>query len=235
MGRSTFAVSIVALAAACASVRPAQMAMDPNLASVAPLTFEGAGFGRTGDFDVGDWRVSFQRSDARTAIFDPIYERREGTLRFTLSGPDVNGALNGDCGARERTLTLGVFSKDVQPMAFACSFTHGNRPIPARLELQAARSNIVLPMQERRGEIALDHVVLSIRSIHAWEGSPLKSELPVGYEFRRDGVLIGAVELNGTPSLRLSPMLPTHERRAAVVAAVATGLLWDPAASSLGR
>jgi hypothetical protein len=46
---------------------------------------------------------------------------------------------------------------------------------------------------------------------------------------------VGAVELNGTPVLRVAPEADASTRRAIVLAALALGILWDPAESDLGR
>lgn len=223
--------------AACASIQPARMALpfDPVAAQTVPVT--GIGGGRSGSFAAGGFTGTFTRSASRLAFFDPLYERRDGRTGFMLSGPGIDGALQVDCRMRERTVTLGVISFEPQPMAYGCDMAHEGRRVPARLEVQAHRRGLggLMMRQERRGEIALDHVVLQIRSVHDLQGSSIQMGTPIGYIFERDGFAVGAVEINGSPIVTYAPQADEATRRAVLVGSLALGLFWDPAESVLGR
>lgn len=224
--------------AGCATIQPARMALAPALsdgAEVVPIV--GVGGNRKGQFAAGNYSGGFHRSDTRLAVFDPLFERRSGFVRFSLAGPEINGMIDADCRVRERTVTLSVLSFEPQPMAYACTFGHEGRILPARLELQAHREGLgsMLMKQERRGEIAFDRLVLGIRSVHALQGSPIRTSTPVGYVFERDGITVGAVERNGGPVIRFAASADAPTRRAVLLAGIALGLVWDPAESPLGR
>lgn len=224
--------------AACASMQPARMAMPPALSTGAEaLSINGITGGRNGAFQAGAYSGTFNRSDSRLAVFDPLYERRDGRTAFSLSGPHIAGALNISCRMRQRSVTIRTVSFDPHPMAYACDIAQNGRAAPARFEVQAHRRGLggALSREERRGEIMYGQTLLSIRSVHDLEGSPIQKATPIGYVFERDGVAVGAVETNGAPVLHLHASLNADERTAIAIGALALGLFWDPAESALGR
>lgn len=233
--RSSLAAFVAVLfAAGCASLQPARMALPPNLQTGSeriPVT--GVGGSQRGSFAAGAFSGEFSRSATRLAFFDTLYERYDSSVAFSLRGPDINGDISAECRMQERVLTLGVVSFSPKPMAYSCAFAHEGRPLPARLEIQEAHEGGARPV--RRGEIGLDRVVLQIRSVHGVEGSPLQLASPIGYIFERDGVAVGAVEVNGAPVVVYAPETDAAERRAVLTGALALGLFWDPANAQLGK
>lgn len=232
-----FAAGSILALSGCAAIQPARMALPHNLTSSAvtvPIT--GMGGGRSGAFRAGDYAGRFTRSDERLAVFDPLFERRDGRMDFELTGPDIVGSLRVACRAQERTVTLGVVSLEAQPMSFGCDISSGGSG-PARLDVGAHREGVGgrLMRQERRGEIALDGVVLQIRSVHDVEGSGVQMATPIGYVFEQNGAPVGAVEINGNPVVSYNPAEGARTRQAIFVASVALGLFWDPGESALGR
>lgn len=230
-------VLLAAMLAACASIQPARMALPAALVEEPPLVFAGMGFGQKGRFSAGPYAASFARSDTRLALFDALIERRSGTTSFALEGPGIDGAIEAECRVGERTINISVISFTPKPMAYRCRFSHQGRALPARFELQEERSGLagMLMRQGRRGELAFDHVVLRMTSVHRLQGSGIETGTPIGYLFEHEGRAVGAVELNGTPSVRFAPGTDAATRRAVMIAATALGVLWDPAESALGR
>ncbi len=206
------------LLAACAAIQPARMALPAPLAEEPPLTFEGMGFGQKGRIAAGPYGASFTRSDTRLALFDALIERRSGTTSFALEGPGIDGAIEAECRVGERTINISVIS-----------FTP--------FELQEERRGLagMLMRQGRRGQLAFDHVVIDMTSVHRVQGSGIETGTPIGYLFESEGAAVGSVELNGKPAVRFAPGADTATRRAVMVAATALGVLWDPAESALGR
>ncbi|WP_298127041.1 hypothetical protein [Brevundimonas sp.] len=230
------AVSALALGG-CASIQPARMALPQELASTAvTLPVTGIGGGRSGLFRAGSYSGRYSRSDERIALFDPLFERRDGRTDFELTGPEVVGSIRVACRAQERTVTLGVLSVETQPMAFGCDISSAGSD-RTRLEVRAYREGVGgrLMRHERRGEITLDGASLQIRSVHDVEGSGVQLATPIGYVFELDGIPVGAVEINGSPVIRHVPEADPSVLRALTVAAIALGLFWDPAESALGR
>lgn len=228
------AVSVVA----CVSLEPARMALPPALDGHAETVgITGIGGGTAGQFQAGSFSGSYNRSASRLAFLDPLYERRDAHTSFAVSGPDIVGALAVDCRMRERTITLSVVSFEPNPMAYGCTIAHEGRILPARIEVQAHREGLggMMMRQERRGEIALNEVVLKIRSVHDLQGASIQMATPIGYVFEREGQAVGAVEINGAPVIAYGPDTDAATRRAILIASLALGLFWDPAESALGR
>jgi hypothetical protein len=228
---------LAALLTGCASIQPVRMALPVPLAEEPALPFEGMGFGQKGRFHAGPYAASFTRSDTRLALFDAFIERRSGKTSFALQGPGIDGAIEAECRVAERTINISVISFNPKPMAYLCRFSHQGRALPARFELQEERSGLagMLMRQGRRGELAFDHVVITMASVHRLQGSGIETGTPIGYWFESDGVPVGAVELDGKPAVRFAPGIDAATRRAVMVAATALGVLWDPAESALGR
>ncbi len=208
----------------------AQMVQPASLAEVAPIRIEQIGGGRSGQFSFTDGHDAFAGRFVRSAdglsYFNTIKDHR-GTTDFTLTGPHLSAPLSARCDFAERVLEIGIFTSTPERFAYRCSFLSDGRAIPARFELQEGPSATL--KRDRRGEIALDRVILQIRSIHRIERSPLPVAAPIGYLFERDGMAVGSVEINGTPEVRIFPTDDPAVRRAVYVGALALALLWDPA------
>lgn len=233
-----FLISLAVANGACASIQPARMALPPSLAMQSErVQVTGMNGGQTGVYRAAEFSGSYSRSASRLAFFGPLFEMRDGTTAFSIAGPEISTSMQVACRMRERTVTLGIVSFEPQPMAYGCDFAHEGRPIPARFEVQAHRQGPggMFMRQERRGEVALDRVVLSIRSVHDLEGSPIQMATPIGYLFERDGIAMGAVEINGAPVIAYGERADAATRRAILVASLALGLFWDPAESALGN
>ena len=228
------ALALLAALGGCASIQPARMALPPALATTSDVVvMEGLGGGRRGQFQVGAHAGEFARSEERLVLFDTLETRRGGS-RFTLSGPQIDGRIEAACVMRERNITIGVANFTAKPMSYQCDLTSNGRPFPARFELQEARNGPATLKSERRGEIALDRVILQIRSVHALEGSPFQTDAPIGYVFELIGLPVGAVELNGAPRLFLPRGDDPALQRAVIAGSVALAVFWDPANSALG-
>jgi hypothetical protein len=223
--------------AGCATVQPARMALPAALSDVETMPVSGIGGDRRGTFQAGPYTGTFRRSDTRLAVFDPTYERRTGRTTISIVGPATEGPTTADCSLRERTVTLGLISFKPKRMSFHCTFAGNTAAASGRLELQEAAEGLggMMMRQERRGQIVLDGNTLQIRSVHDLAGSPIQSGTPIGYLFERDGKPVGAVEVNGSPLIRISRAADKSTHRAVLVGALALGLFWDPANSPLGR
>lgn len=225
-------------ATAAAAFAPARMAQPPALAAGAEIIeVRGVGSGSTGRFVAGPFSGAFRRDDTRLGVFDPLIERRRGAVSFDLAGPDINGTLTVDCAVRSVALNAGPVSLEPQPTQLSCSVQHEGRVIPASLTAQTVREGLAgaFGRETRRGRIALDRTVLTIRSEHRLQGSGLGLAAPAGYVFEADGAAVGSVEITGRPRIRVAANADPAVRRAVVAGALALGLMWDPATSALGR
>ncbi len=223
-------------ASGCASLPEAQMELPSNLQSAAEtVTISGIGGGRRGAYLAGPYSGQFARSETRLAFFDPLFEMRGGSTKFTLQGGELEGVFDAKCTMRERAITLGDISFKPKKMAYGCDFLHEGRTFPARFELQEISEGVggMLSKRERRGEIAMDRAIVQIRSSHRIVGSAFDSAAPIGYVFEADGVPIGAVDINGAPVLTMNASSDIAQRRAMLVSALALSIFWDPANSDL--
>lgn len=215
----------------CASLPPARMALPPELRSgVVETPMTGIGGGQRGRYALGPWRGDFERSATRLSFFD-VLENRKGSTRYTVAGPGIDGTIAADCRMRERIVTIKVVTFTPAPLAYRCDFDASGQAMAARFELQqgGGPGAAAVNRAERRGELALPRVVLQMRSVHAVEGSPLALSTPLGYLLERDGTVVGAVEVNGSPRVLWRNDAEVELQRAIVVAAVALGVFWDPA------
>lgn len=208
----------------------AHMVQPVSLADASPIRIENIGFGEHGRFaftDLGEaFAGRFDRSGGKANLSD-ILKEHYGITDFTLDGPHLSAPLDVRCDFAERVLDIGIFTSTPNRFAYRCSFRSEGRSIPARFELQEGHSATL--KRDRRGEIALDRVILQIRSAHRIERSALPVAAPIGYVFERDGVPVASVEINGTPTIRLAPTDDPAVRRTVYVGALALALLWDPA------
>lgn len=234
MNRIAITLALIIGASSCAAIQPARMALPPSLAAAAEtVTIAGIGGGQAGSYVAGSTTGTFSRSATRLAFFDPLFEMRDGRTSFTMEQSAMYGPLRVSCRMRQRTITLDIVSFDPDPMAFGCDVSSEGRPFPANFEIQAHSEGLggMLMREERRGEIAFDGVILSVRSIHDLEGSPFQLAIPIGYVFERNGMAVGAVETNGNPVVFYGAGTDAPTRQAVLIASLALGLFWDPAGS----
>ena len=214
----------LSLLAACA---PAQMRLPDAFAASSRTEFTGFTGWNHGRFTAGPYSGGYERSADRLAFFD-TFKTNSARAEFTIAGPRISTTIEARCRMRERSIDTGLVEVVTRPMAYGCEFTAEGRAFPARFELQEAQSDVLKPY-ERRGEIALGGEIVQIRSVHRIEGTSLPTLAPIGYLFEQDGRPVGAVELNGKPVLILPAGTEPGLARTLTVAALALGVLYDPA------
>jgi hypothetical protein len=213
--------------AACA---PAQLDLPNNLAAAGTRT-EFAGFTgwNHGRFTAGSYQGEYERSADRLEFFD-TFKTHSAHAEFVVAGPEIGSTIEANCRMRERSIDTGLVEVVTKPMVYGCEFTAEGRPFPARFELRESQSDVFQPY-ERHGEIALGGEIVQIRSLHRIAGTRLPTMAPVGYLFEQDGRPVGAVELNGKPALVLPAGTEPGLARTLTVAALALGVLYDPASA----
>ena len=216
-------------AVALSACAPAQMRLPSSLAAAERVEFDGITGWERGDFRAGDYFGGYERSAERIGFFE-IRENR-GHSAFVIEGPEIGTTIEGFCRIREGSLDFGIVEVIDRKMAYRCEFTAEGRPFPARFELQEAQSDVLTPY-ERRGEIALGGETVQVRSVHHIEGTRMPTLAPIGYAFSQDGRPVGAVELNGKPVLILPAGTDPGLARTLTIAALALGVLYDPANST---
>lgn len=215
------APATVLLASACAAVQPARMALPDALAAAAAEPFDGLRYGREGRFTLAGQAVHYRRGADRLDLFERL-GRDKISLRFEIER--AAGATRADCTGRRLEGNVGVINAALQPMTLTCRF-EGLQP--AQLELKERRANAGVGRDEREGRLAIGNVSLELRSVHSLQGSPLPLQRPAGYLMLHQGQPIAAIELTDRqPVLRRASGAPPE---AVTLAAVALGLLWDPA------
>ena len=224
------AASVAIVLAACGAIQPARMQLPEPLRATAPVAVEGMTAGQRGEFRAAGYSGQYARSATRLEIFEDFAVFDRGRASYTLNG--VMGApLSARCTVRQTTMTIGVIGFDPKKLAYECDFDAAGKAAGVRFTLKEGRdAGMPKTLQaERRGRIEFRDTTLALRSVHAVEGSPFPLGTPIGFVFEHNGGAVGAIELNGlTPRLWL-PAADDDTRRAAVVAALALAIFWDPA------
>jgi hypothetical protein len=224
------ATLVAALLTGCGAIQPARMALPDPVRAVEPVAVEGMGAGQRGQFRVGPYRGEFARSATRLELFGDVAVFDRGRTTYTVHG--ITGEpLFARCTVRQTTMTVGIVGFEPKPLAYECDFGEHGKGVGVRFTLQEGRDAGVPKtlLAERRGRIDFHGTTLTLRSVHAVEGSPLPLATPIGYVFEQDGRAVGAVELNGLAPRLWLPAGDDDTRRAAVAAAIALAIFWDPA------
>lgn len=217
---SVSGVMVVALLAGCGAVREARMAQPAALALVAEESFGKPGWGRRGDFELSGQRVRYDRGADRVSLFDTLATGR-APLRYTWATPA--GDSNAECTARQTEISAGVLAVATQPWTLNCRWNGASDAVMA-----VGEGRVQWGQQTREGSYHRGDVVLAVRSVHRFEGSPIASSAAVGYEFVQGGQVVGSVDLSrGVPRLR-RPDPATPLGRAVTEAALAVALVWEP-------
>lgn len=223
--------AIVAVAlVACGAIQPARMQLPEPLRATEPVAVEGMSAGQRGAFRAADYSGHYARSATRLEIFEDLAVFDRGRASYTLNGV-MESPLAARCTVRQTAMTIGVIGFDPKKLAYECDFDTQGKAAGVRFTLQEGRdAGTPKTLQaERRGRIDYRETTLALRSVHAVEGSPFPLGTPIGYVFEQNGRAVGAIELNGlTPRLWL-PAANDDMRRAAVTAAMALAIFWDPA------
>lgn len=223
--------AIVAVAlVACGAIQPARMLLPEPLRATEPVAVEGMSAGQRGAFRAADYSGHYARSATRLEIFEDLAVFDRGRASYTLNGV-MESPLAARCTVRQTAMTIGVIGFDPKKLAYECDFDTQGKAAGVRFTLQEGRdAGTPKTLQaERRGRIDYRETTLALRSVHAVEGSPFPLGTPIGYVFEQNGRAVGAIELNGlTPRLWL-PAANDDTRRAAVTAALALAIFWDPA------
>ena len=217
--------------AGVATAGPRAAGFDAVAASGERLDVTGAGWGRSGDFRLGQAKGSFRRDlDRREWAIEPVAAvEHEGGLRFAVSGPEVRGRLEGRCYAYQGPDRLGGGALTIAaavPYGMRCAFSRDGVPT-GELTLDAAFRRGVSVETARIGEMRIGDTVLAVRSVHRFEGSRWPTSSPLGYLFEREGRAVAAVDVNGARK-RLALPRDGAQREAAIAAGLALALAWDP-------
>jgi hypothetical protein len=213
------------VAAGCAALPAARMALPRSLAVAPQETLRGLGGGREGSFNLPGASGRFERSATRLSWFD-LVERHRATARYTLRWAD--GRENeARCKGRETGVAVGVIAGRAQPFELVCDWPG------SALTLQLADRGFVGAgagtRSERRGRLRGAGVELELQSVHRVEGSPLTLDAPIGYVVRQGGVPVGAIELNGGSPHLWRPPAGDALHEPVTLALLALALVWDPA------
>jgi hypothetical protein len=210
---------------ACAS---AQLDLPSTLATASTRAeFTGWTGWTHGSFAAGSYRGDYERSADRLEFFE-TFRTNSARAEFVVAGPEIGSTIEGECRMRERSVDTGIVEVVTRPMVYGCEFTAEGRAFPSYFELRETQSDVFRPY-ERHGEIALGGEVVQIRSLHRIAGTRLPTMAPIGYLFEQDGRPVGAVELNGKPVLVLPAGTDPGLARTLTIAALALGVLNDPA------
>lgn len=236
---TTLSLLLVLLFASALAAKGAAIRLPVELAEN-PVRIEFTGFGgyNKGRYTGAEFRGDFTRIESRLGIFDPLYVANRGKSSFTVENPDGTVQLAASCRMTERTGTYRIVTIDLDKLAYECEFSGPEAEGVSRFVLgEPKREGFrekLLARDRRVGEAFVLDRLITIESIHEYEGSRLKSQTPLGYLLQSEGTVIAAVDL-----LDWNPIVNLHEdsaeptQRAAMIVALALAVLRDPANSAL--
>lgn len=199
---------------------------------------EGFGGRNKGKYTIDGYRGTFTRSESRLGVFDPLYVSSKGRSSFTFPQQGHAEPLKAECKLVKGAVTVGVVTFDPKKLSYRCDFRRGGT-------LQAASFVMGQPKAEnmkgkflardlRRGESVIGSQQFSFESVHAYKGSSMSSQAPVGYLIRAGDAVVGAVELTDwNPTFYLPDELDGDARESLLITALAIAVLRDPADSAL--
>ena len=196
------------------------MRLPASLEAAKPAPFEGLGAGRIGSFKLDGQTITFQRTGDSLSLFDRL---RLDRVSVEFEHADAKAR----CDGRATALTAGILDTPARPLALTCRFTGS---IAGELRLTESRLAGAGTRQAREGLAVFGDVVIEIRSEHALAGSHLPLSQPAGCRLLLDGRDVAALDVaGGTPVLRRAKGLEPRVQKAVTRAALALGLLFDPA------
>ena len=216
----------------------ARVELPEELAAAERLRASGYGGKNRGHFSVGDYRGVFTRLESRFAVLDPLYAANRGKSSFALDGPGIERTITAECRFKERVVTVGVLTFDAAKLAYVCEVADESGTLGSLTLGEPKASGFkerVLARARRRGVADVGGVQIEIESLHAYEGSRLSSQTPVGYLLTFDSGAVGALELTDSePTFVLQSGLTPELRRATLIAGLGLSVLRDPVNSALG-
>lgn len=209
------------LLSGCGLVREARMAVPQALAAMPEERFGHPGWGRRGEFMLGEQSVRYERGADRLSLFDTLSAAR-APLRYTLAG--AAGAAQAECQANQVSVSAGALAVDTRPWTLDCRWSGASDAT-----LRIGEGRVQWGQQTREGSYRGHGQVLQLRSVHRLEGSRLPLASAVGYELLQGERSVGSVDLSrGVPVLR-RPDPRTPLGQAVTEAALALALVWEPA------
>ena len=214
--------------AAGGCVGEARMAMPSDLAAATDrIEMTGIGHGESGHFQLGASTGTFRRGAAEHRSDDGFFVWNRGGGDFTVTGPDVGGALSGGCLYREDRHDAGSVEITARPFAYRCRFDRNGEPLDAGLVLDAVPRSPgrLLSAATLAGTLHYGGRAIGIRAIHDMEGGRVPSGTPLGYMFDVGGRPIGAIDVNGAGKTIYAPR-SGEDREVVLAGAVALAILW---------
>ncbi|WP_300975360.1 hypothetical protein [Sphingomonas sp. LHG3406-1] len=158
---------------------------------------------------------------------------RFGSMRFVVTGAEVNGTLSGDCryGRAEQRVGSGSWTAafPTASLRMHCQFIRDGKPIGyLQLEGRPDASKLVQVVQ-REGEVVINGTRLTLRSEHRLGKRRIPTSGPVGFWVENEaGDRVGAIDTNGMTRVRLASTGNAGQRDANLAAALALAVFWDP-------
>lgn len=191
------------------------------------LTWRGAG-----SLDLAGAHGNYVREEGTYREGNTLH--KQGSGRFTMSGPGIHGTVEGRCGSHSSESSFGPLTVTKDRILYRCSFTRDGRPIDARLVLEEpepAKSFGFRLTTPREGLLFYFGRRMDLKSVHEYmdaKGAKVKGKanVPTGYAFVVDGREIGGVSVTFPHQVYL-PRDPDY-REAALVASLSLALFSEP-------
>lgn len=202
------------------------------------LPVTGFGGRNRGSFEFAGYEGEFTRGESRLGIFDPLYVTNRGKSSFTLRRTGSAETISGSCRMEKNAVSIGVVTFDSKKLSYVCDISADGQPQGVTFVLGQPKARgfkeKFLAKDRRRGELLLFGHRLTMESVHAYAGTKLGSQSPVGYLLMQDDRVIAALELTDVnPTIIVARDLADDLRQSVLAGALALAVLRDPADSAL--
>ncbi|MDG6078955.1 hypothetical protein E3U23_07090 [Erythrobacter litoralis] len=200
--------------------------MAANGASVAMSGLNG---GNRGEWRAGSFGGSYDRRVTRSRYFDRYTGFRQGAqITIAIASGDTPSIAACDLyeGRVDASPAIEVV---LDPVTYICAFLTADGQRVGEMMIGAEIAADLSARSERRGDLDLGGRQYSVRSLHEFENVQVPSGTPLAYLIKRDGRAIGAVTLDGAPSLVEAVYIDDKDKMALSLASVALALMVDPA------
>lgn len=177
-------------------------------------------------FGIGEYTGSSSSRGSSTRL--PWQSRDMARSEFNVSSPTM-AEVTGDCGGGQSHSRILWITFEREPLSYDCVYG-GGAPAGARLSLALSRGSLLgrLQQPQRAGELTWGDITLRAETKRVG-GLPWGGGRVMGYVISRDGVEIGALDLNGMRPTFYLPPQGSPDRDAVAVLAVSLFTFQDPA------
>lgn len=185
------------------------------------------GLGQKGTFDlVGKYTGKYDRSASSSTWFNTI-STNEGDMVAEITRTDNGKKWQLICSGGATSVNIsGISFGNSDP--YRCDIKFAGKLV-GEYEIAPTSAAISIdPARYESGFVRIANNHFNVKSVHEAEGSIMKIEKPLGYNFQQGTQTVAAAQTNGMLSLQMLPDLDADKQDLIVVGTIASALSWRP-------